>query len=412
MDVRVRRLVLVGSFVAYMFDALEILLLSLALPEIRQTFHLTQVQGGMLATSTLLGIGVSSVTVGWLADNYGRKRALTTSLAVFGLFTVLIAIVPNFTVFLVLRFLAGLGLGGVWGAVATYAVESWPARTRGRAAAFILSSFPVGGMVAAVLSGLLLPDWRALFLVAGLGVIVPLAFVMRFFPESTEWVEQRQAGLAAGTDTRTRVSEVLRGSTRRRTLLGTAVAGLALTGWWGSSTWLPTFLHTERGISTGAVAVFLTVLSIGQFIGYNVFGLIADRIGRKNALILSLLGTGVLLPLYALVTNQTVLLWLGPVFAFFATFTGLFGSYLGELYPTRMRTTGAGFCFNVGRGISAFSPLALGVLAVSAGLGIGLLACGVCFLVGALVMAFLPKTGIGTNAQLAAPSAAALQPES
>ncbi|HEX4250255.1 MAG TPA: MFS transporter [Pseudonocardia sp.] len=109
----------------------------------------------LLATATLLGIGVSSVA-GWLADNYGRKRAL----AVFALFTVLIAVVPNFTVFLVLRFLAGLGLGGVWGAVSTYAVESWPAASRGRAAAFILSSFPVGGMVAAVLSGLFLPAGR------------------------------------------------------------------------------------------------------------------------------------------------------------------------------------------------------------------------------------------------------------
>ncbi|HEX4252516.1 MAG TPA: MFS transporter [Pseudonocardia sp.] len=390
MDVRVRRLVLAGSFVAYLFDALEILLLSLALPAIRQSFQLSAVQGGLLATATLLGIGVSSVTAGWLADNYGRKRALTLSLAVFALFTVLIAVVPNFTVFLALRFLAGLGLGGVWGAVSTYAVESWPAESRGRAAAFILSSFPVGGMVAAVLSGLSLPDWRLMFLIAGLGALLPLAFVWRYFPESDEWLEQRAA---TGRDSRVRTGEVLTGALRRRTLLGTAVAGLTLTAWWGSSTWLPTYLHTDRGVSTAGVAVFLTVLNVGQFVGYNVFGLIADRIGRKNALIVSLVGVGLTLPLYAVATSQTLLLWLGPLFAFFGAFTGLFGSYLGELFPTRVRATGAGFCFNVGRGISAFAPLALGALAAGTGLAGGLLVCAACYLVAAGVMTVLPATG-------------------
>ena len=86
--------VLAGSFVAYMFDAVEILPLSFALPAIRAEFGLTATQGGLLATATLLGIGVSSVTVGWLADNYGRKRALMVSLAVFGVFTAALAVVP------------------------------------------------------------------------------------------------------------------------------------------------------------------------------------------------------------------------------------------------------------------------------------------------------------------------------
>lgn len=116
---------LIGSFLAYMFDALEILLLSYTLPVIRDDLGLTTTQGGLLATATLLGIGVSSVTVGWLADNYGRKRALMVSLAVFGVFTAAILVVHSFTIFLLLRFVAGLGLGGVWGVVSTYVVETW-----------------------------------------------------------------------------------------------------------------------------------------------------------------------------------------------------------------------------------------------------------------------------------------------
>jgi MFS family permease len=308
---------------------------------------------------------------------------LLLSLAVFGAFTAALAAVPNFEVFLVLRFVAGLGLGGVWGAVSTYVVETWPAAQRGRAAAFALSSFPAGGAVAAVLAGALLPNWRLLFFLAGIGVIVPLVIVSLFFAESAEWVEQKS--------TPVKVAEIFSPALRRRTLLGTTVAGLALFGWWGASTWLPTYLHTDRGIPTATVSLFMMVLNLGMFLGYNVFGLIADRIGRKYALILSLTGLAMTLPLYVIAADRTALLWLGPLFAFFAAFTGIFGAYLGELFPTRVRATGAGFCFNVGRGIAAFAPLTLGALATAAGLGTGLVVCAGIILCSAFLMTLLPN---------------------
>jgi MFS family permease len=366
---RTRWVILGGSFLAYMFDAMEIILLSLALPAIREDLQLSPAQGGLLATATLLGIGLSSVLAGYVSDNFGRRTALIASLATFGAFTAALAAVPNLELFLVLRFVAGFGLGGVWGVVSAYVVETWPSESRGRAAAFVLSSFPIGGVVAAVLSGVFLPDWRLMFLVAGAGVVLPLLVVIPFFPESTAWAAAKQAD-AGG---RVSVAEIFAPDVRRRTIVATLVAGLALTGWWGGSTWLPTYLATDRGIPTATVAVFMTVLNLGMFVGYNVFGLIADRIGRRSAIIVSLLGVAVTLPLYALTSNQTALLWFGPLFAFFAAFTGLFGSYIGELFPTRIRTTGAGFCFNVGRGVSAFAPFGLAAVAGVIGLSAGLL---------------------------------------
>ncbi|MFD9869913.1 MFS transporter [Streptomyces niveus] len=373
---------LVGSFVAYMFDALEILLLSFTLPVIRADLGLTTTEGGLLATATLLGIGVSSVTVGWLADNYGRKRALMVSLAVFGVFTAAILGVQSFTMFLLLRFVAGLGLGGVWGVVSTYVVETWPAAQRGRAVAFVLSAFPIGGVIAAALSGALLPDWRLLFFIGGVGVVIPLVVVGLFFRESAEWVEQKT--------TPVKVTEIFAPELRKNTLLGAIVATLAMFGAWGASTWLPTYLQADKGIPAASVAVFMTVLNLGMFIGYNVFGLIADRIGRKNALVLSLAGVALTLPLYVVAADRTALLWLGPMFAFFAAYAGVFGVYLGELFPTRVRTTGAGFCYNIGRGVSAFAPLTLGVLAVNTGFGAGLLVCAGFMACAAIAMTFLP----------------------
>jgi MFS family permease len=387
---RTRWVVLGGSFLAYMFDAMEIILLSLALPAIREDLQLSPAQGGLLATATLLGIGLSSVLAGYVSDNFGRKTALIASLATFGAFTAALAVVPSFELFLLLRFVAGFGLGGVWGVVSAYVVETWPSESRGRAAAFVLSSFPIGGVVAAVLSGVFLPDWRLMFFVAGVGVVLPLLVVIPLFPESSAWTEAR----AADPGGRVSVTEIFAPDVRRRTIVATLVAGLALTGWWGGSTWLPTYLATDRGIPTATVAVFMTVLNLGMFVGYNVFGLIADRIGRRSAIILSLLGVAVTLPLYALTANQTALLWFGPLFAFFAAFTGLFGSYIGELFPTRIRTTGAGFCFNVGRGVSAFAPFGLAAVAGVIGLSGGLLVCAAFFAAAGLLTFLLPRSGV------------------
>jgi MFS family permease len=387
---RTRWVVLGGSFLAYMFDAMEIILLSLALPAIREDLQLSPAQGGLLATATLLGIGLSSVLAGYVSDNFGRKTALIASLATFGVFTAVLAVVPSFELFLLLRFVAGFGLGGVWGVVSAYVVETWPSESRGRAAAFVLSSFPIGGVVAAVLSGVFLPDWRLMFLVAGAGVVLPLLVVIPLFPESSAWTEAR----AADPGGRVSVTEIFAPDVRRRTIVATLVAGLALTGWWGGSTWLPTYLATDRGIPTATVAVFMTVLNLGMFVGYNVFGLIADRIGRRSAIILSLLGVAVTLPLYALTANQTALLWFGPLFAFFAAFTGLFGSYIGELFPTRIRTTGAGFCFNVGRGVSAFAPFGLAAVAGIIGLSGGLLVCAAFFAAAGLLTFLLPRSAV------------------
>ncbi|MFC7791031.1 MFS transporter [Streptomyces cinereoruber] len=390
---RTRWIVLGGCFLAYLFDALEIVLLSLTLPVIRQDMGLTVEQGGLLATATLLGIGVSSVLGGYIADNFGRKKALVGSLVTFGAFTAALYAVPNFAVFMVLRFLAGIGLGTVWSVVSAYVVETWPPKSRGRAAAFVISAFPAGGILAAVISRMILPDWRLLFLVAGAAVIAPVAIVLIWFRESADW----KADKAHNADDTVSVRDVLSGPLRRTTLLGTLMAALVLTGYWGAMTWLPTYLTSERGLPSESMTWFVTILNVGIFFGYNGFGMLADRIGRRRTIILTLVGTVATLPIYAMTTHDTTLLWLGPLFGAFTAFFAVFGSYLGELFPTRARTTGAGFCFNVGRGVSAFAPFALAGLAGSIGFSGGLMVCAGFFALGAVVALLLPKTGEQTS---------------
>ena len=353
-------------------------------------------------TATLLGVGLSGVVMGPLADRFGRRVALLLSLASFGVLTMAIAAATDWRQILVLRFLSGLGLGSVWGIAAAHVNETWPVNQRARATSFVLSSFSIGAAIASAAAAYLLPThgWRVLFFVCGAAVIVAMVYVWLRVPESAAWLMQREQqkagtdpGTSAGTAPATKVGigQLFSPELLRVTILGTLASAIALAAYWGASTWLPTFLVKERGLDIGTMARFLALLNIGMFVGYNVFGLLADRIGKQKALILSLVCTGVGLPLYVQATDHTVLLILGPMFAFFMGFAGLMGSYFAELFPTRVRATGTGFCFNVGRGFSAFAPLVLGSLSSAFGFATSIAACGGLFLMAALVVMMLPR---------------------
>ena len=363
-------------------------MLTLALPVIRQDLGLTFTEAGMLASATLLGIGFSSITTGWYSDNYGRRKDLLISLSVFGLLTTLVAVTHNWALLLLLRFLSGLGLGGVWGIVSAYVTETWPAHQRARAIGFVLSSFPIGAAIAAMAAARYLPDWPTLFMVAGISTLIPLAYLFFFVPESPEWTAQRAL---CGGHKHVSVREIFSPELLRLTLLGTLAASFAVIGFWGASTWLPTYLIQERGLGLDTMANFMAILNVGAFIGINAFGFIADRIGKRNATLLSLLGSAVMLSIYALTTDNAILFWLGPIYAFFYAFASLFASYFSALYPTRVRTLGAGFCFNFGRGLAAFAPLLLSGIATHYSLAWGLLVCAGFFALATLTLLFMPQ---------------------
>jgi MFS family permease len=397
---RSRWTVLATCFLAYTFDAIELVALTVALPAIRSDLHFTAVQGGWLATATLLGVGLSSLSGGWIADNYGRKPALLVSLLVFGVFTALFAVASGFWPLLALRFVAGFGLGGVWSAVSTLVVEAWPEQQRARAVAFVIAAFPVGGVLASLTGSLLLPNWRLMFLVLGAAVLIPLIVTVTTLRESPAWLAQRHADTSDGGRRATvRVGEIFSPPLRKLSMIGMIVVAMCQVGFWGVNTWLPTFL-TERGLTIKLVALLVAINNAAMFVGYNIFGYLADKIGRKPTIMITLIASATVLPVYVLTTSRSVLIWIGPLFAFLASFGALFGAYLGTLFPTRVRASGAGFCFNVGRGVSAFAPLALGGIATSNGLPTGLVLCAGFLLLSALTMLPLPTDRNATSANL------------
>ena len=397
----VRWHVLVAGFLCYGFDAMDFMVLALALPLIMSEWHLSLGEAGLLGTAGMIGVGLSSLTLGWYADNYGRRRALIVSVLIFALFTSLMALARNRFDLMILRLLAGLGLGGLWGVLTVMINETWPPRWRGRAAAFVLSAWPVGVSAAALLARALLPGhgWRPLFAWGGAASVAVL-YIVAYVPESAAWKQQRpRESAAVKIADPVRIREIFRPGLAGRTWLGTLAAACALTGYWGTNTWLPTYLMRDRGLQAASMASFVVMLNAGMFVGYQLFGWIADKIGQRRALLWCFCGASVLLPIYAAIRNNDVLFWMGPILAVFFAYTGPFGAYFPELYPIRVRSMGAGFCFNVGRGVAAFAPYALGEIAAHVGMSMSIALSAIGFgLAGFFVLLLPDKPGDSSHA--------------
>lgn len=383
-----RWIILLGSFLVYVFDSLEIKILSYALPGISEEYGITPVRAGLLATATLLGMGLSGPVMGWVADNRGRKFALSACLALFVTLTAAIYYIPSFELFILLRFIAGVGLGGVWSVLSAYITETWPKHQRGKAIAFVLAAYPIGAASAAQLSAFVLPNWRLLFLVAGLAALLPLAFVVIAFRESEVW--KRDRGVKQEGET-VSIKALFTGGRARTTIIASLVCILVMVPYYGANTWFPSYLVRERGFDAHTMGNQFTLMAVASFIGHIFFGWVADKVGRKPSILVSLVLTGVFISAYGYFSSPNVLWIVGPLYSFVMVFPALYAPYISELYPTRMRTTGSGFTYNVGRGLSAFGPILMGGIATTSSFSAGIILAGGLFLLAALVMLTLPS---------------------
>jgi MFS family permease len=392
--------VLTGNFIGYTLYAMEFMLLSLALPFIIREWNLSTEKAGLLATSTLVGVGISALWLGWYSDKYGRKKALILAICIFGAFTSAGALAQNWEQLMILRFLAGLGLGGIVGLSAAFISETWPKHQSGRATSFVMSSWPIGYAIAAILGVFILPafGWRALF-ATGLVAFLCALYIYLFVPESEAWMESNKKKMTENKSSKTSLKELFSGKLTRITVLGTLVSLCMLSAYWGINTWLPTYLMGVRGLDAAKSGMLIVVINIGMFIGYQLFGWIADKIGKRKALMLSFFGSAVTVPIFLIVKNVEILFWLGPFVLFFLVFTGIFSSYFSDLYPIHLRSMGVGFCFNIGKGLSAFAPFALGVIASSYGYEIGFAWCAIVLVAAGLLMLLLPETNHNTSTQ-------------
>lgn len=377
----------------FMLDAMDVLLYVFALQTLRSEFGWSNAQAGLVSSVTLVASSAGGVLAGAMADRFGRRKVLIYTILLYSLASAGTALSTGLPELIFWRALVGLGLGGEWSAGATLVAESWPAAQRGRAVSFMQSGWALGYMAAAGLSAAILPryGWRTLFLAGVLPALLTV-FVRRKVDEPEVWRQRER--------TPSPWRAIFRPPHGRNTFIATSLATTLLLAYWGLFTWLPGFLNAPRaqggaGMTIVRTSGFVFAVQLGAFLGYLGFGVLADRFGRRPALAGYVLMAAALVPLYGLAPayGEHWLLILGPLVGFFGTgFFSLFGAMLAELYPTSIRGSGQGFVYNIGRGLSALAPYAVGALGDTYGLGAALGLNAGFFLLGAGIVFLLPET--------------------
>ncbi|MFM0032811.1 MFS transporter [Paraburkholderia madseniana] len=407
---------------AWLFDSMDLGIMTFVLGSIKAEFHLTAAQAGMLASSSFLGMLVGAATAGLLADHFGRKPVFQVSMIFWGLGSLLCGFAHDVAWLMAFRILLGFGMGMEFPIGQSIVSEMLPAKNRGRYVALLEGFWPIGFIAAGIATYFLLPviGWRGIFIALAAPSVFVFA-VRRCVPESPRWLESAGRtidadAVVAGIEAKVKAalagaelppvapvanaaasvhgcagfSQLWKGGYARRTFMTWTLWFFALLGYYGLTTWLGALLQSA-GCEVTKSVFYTIIISLAGIPGFLCFAWLLDAWGRKPSCVLTLVGSAAFAYLYgqAAVTHAPVVQLIATgmcmQFFFFGMWSVLY-AYTPELYPTRTRATGSGFASAIGRIGSLLGPFAVGLVLPVMGQG-GVFTVGaVSFLVAAVVV--------------------------
>ena len=424
----------IAAFLGWTLDAMDLLLYVFAFKFIAETFNLSGPQAAFLFSITLASSALGGIVFGIISDYVGRVKALMYSILIYSLFTMFSAFAPTIELFVLCRFLLGLGMGGEWASGEILVAESWPKQHRGKVVGMVQSGWGFGFILAAILATFVLPittfnlnmlpfvekdfpveSWRFLFFLGVLPAIL-VFYVRRVCEEPEIWKKSSQG--REKTSQEFTFLQIFKGDLRPLLLKATLLTSFCMISYWGLSYFVPNYLASpieEGGAGLGLVKGFgFTIpLNVGAILGCISFGMISDKFGRKFTFASYLIIVAVLVPVFGNVVKvqeflgfislDALILILAPLLGFFNTgFYSGFGAIFSEIFPTRARGTAQGFSYNVGRGASAIAPPLFAFIAITSvgflfngeiiGNGRALMAASVFALFALCVLLTLPET--------------------
>jgi len=399
-----------SACLAWMFDAMDLTLFTLVMvPSVSDLIGSSdpgQVAstGALIVAGKLLAWGLAGIAFGVVADRIGRAKTMMITVVIYSVFTGLSALAQTWWDLLILQALAGAGIGGEWAAGAALVAETWPERTRQRALVAMQMSFAGGFFLAGLLNSLVGPaGWRWIFAAGALPAVLAL-FVRWFVKEPDRWIAVRAQSRAScdpgspATAKRTFVA-IFAPSLRRRTVVGVCITAAMMIGAWGTTTLVPIWIHQLVGRhDTAAIAATgkaFMLANVGAVLGFLSVMWLNDALGRRwtyGLVVLGCIATSVFT--FTRIETIAALVRFMPLYGFFAIGGfGTFAAYLPELFPTRIRATGQGFCWNMGRVFTAVGPLVSGMLvAVLGSVPMAALVVTGSYLIGLVAIWFGPET--------------------
>jgi MFS family permease len=378
--------ILAAAFLGWMFDGMDTTLYLLTLRPMMTdllgpaaTASDVAYYGGIIIAVFLVGWGLGGLLFGVVGDTIGRARTMTLTILLYAVFTGFVALSQSWWHVMAFRFITALGIGGEWAAGSALIAETWPDRGRAMAGGIMMSAYSVGYFVAALINLTVSPfGWRWMYVV---GVVPALiAVVIRWtIHEPERWTvvkkrrdDVRRYGARTEADRELAafpLTQLFRGALRRRTIIASVMCFAATFGFWGTQTWVP--MMTARIVAAEGstnvvrqVSMVAMALNVGSLIGVLAVAWLADAVGRRTAYLVLAAANLIVVPVvFGAARSYNSLLLLIPLYAMVNNgIFAVFVPYFSELYPTNLRTTGAGFCFNAARIVSSSGPYLSGIL--------------------------------------------------
>lgn len=379
--------VLMWCLFIIIFDGYDLVIYGVALPLLMQEWSLTAVQAGLLASTALFGMMFGAMGFGTLSDKIGRKKTILICVALFSGFTFLGAFASNPYEFGALRFIAGLGIGGVMPNVVALMTEYAPKRIRSTLVALMFSGYAIGGMASALLGAWLVVDygWKIMFYI-GIIPLLAIPVLWKFLPESLMYLTQKGehqhvARIVSKIAPEQPVTEqtqfiltevkdqpvaplrsLFEAGRTRSTLMFWLAFFMCLLMVYALGSWLPK-LMIQAGYSLGASMIFLFALNIGGMVGAIGGGILADRFHIKPVLYI-MFGIGAVALVLLGLNSPTMVLYSLIAVAGAATIGAqiLLYTFVAQFYPASARSTGMGWASGIGRIGAIVGPVLTGAL--------------------------------------------------
>lgn len=355
-----RRLLTIAGL-GWMFDALDVGLLSFLLAALKQDWGLTAQQLGWIGSVNSIGMAVGAFVFGVMADKTGRKSAFIVTLLLFSVGSGLTALVSTLGALLALRFVIGMGLGGELPVASTLVSESVASHERGRVVVLLESFWAFGWLAAALIAYFVIPDygWRAAMLLSALPAFYAI-YLRLHLPDSPRYVEM--AAEKRRPSILDNVRAVWSTDYRRATVMLWILWFCVVFSYYGMFLWLPSVVML-KGFSLVKSFQYVLIMTLAQLPGYFTAALLIERVGRKFVLAVYLTGTAVCAYFFGAADSVALLLTFGMLLSFFNLGAcGALYAYTPEQYPTAIRATGTGMAASIGRVGGILGPLMVGYL--------------------------------------------------
>ena len=342
----------VACFLGWALDALDFFLVTFVLVPISHDFGHTIPQVAFAITVTLMMRPLGAFIFGLLGDKFGRRVPLMIDIIFYSVMELLTAFAPNFTIFLLLRALFGIGMGGEWGLGASLAMESLPTQARGLFSGILQQGYAFGYLLAALVYWIVFPmfGWRGLFIAGALPALLVI-YIRARVPESPVWQRNREEKQVARINIRAFIRQHA-GLFIYAALLMTAFNYMSH----GTQDLYATFLEKQRGFGVNAKSMITIIYSLGAICGGTVVGFLSQRWGRRRSIILSAICGMLLIPIWIFAPSTALLIVGGFLMQFMVQGAwGVVPVHLNELSPPDFRGTFPGLAYQLGNFAAAYA---------------------------------------------------------